>query len=331
VLCLAAYGQVTALWQLVLLYAVLGLSLSLGGLVSNMVVVSRWFERLRGRAVGILLMASSLGGVVFPLVMGGAIESMGWRGAVGVLTGIAAAMLFLPLLFLVRDRPQDLGLAPDGDAPRARPAAAAAAHGPTLREALRTRLFYLLLVATAAVWFCIIALTQHQSIHLGRDLGIPGPRLATVFSLFFGASVIGKFAFGYFGDRFRKDRVLIVSIIVLLAGLVLLRLADASSDASLLAYAVVAGIGFSGAFTSIQVLLARCYAGPSYGRILAVLVFVDTLAGAAGTRIVGLLRAASADYGSSINLLIIVCLLAVSCLLLAGFREPGAPRAPAGA
>ena len=131
VLCLAAYGQVTALWQLVLLYAVLGLSLSLGGLVSNMVVVSRWFERLRGRAVGILLMASSLGGVVFPLVMGGAIESVGWRGAVGVLTGIAAAMLFLPLLFLVRDRPQDLGLAPDGDATRARSAAATPAASPS--------------------------------------------------------------------------------------------------------------------------------------------------------------------------------------------------------
>ena len=67
---LIIYGKVTALWELVLVYAVLGVGLSMSGLVSNMVVLSGWFDESRGRATGILLMASSLGGAVFPPASG---------------------------------------------------------------------------------------------------------------------------------------------------------------------------------------------------------------------------------------------------------------------
>lgn len=321
VLCLLAYGFVTELWQLVLLYALIGVSLSLGGLVSNMVVLSRWFDRIRGRAIGILLMASSLGGVVFPLVMGRGIEAMGWRPTVWLLAGIAAVMLFLPLFFLVRNRPEELGLAPDGAAVANTEGRPPIPRGVSLKEALRGRNFYLLALATAAVWFSMIALTQHQSIHLGRDLGVPGPALATIFSVFFAASVIGKFGFGFLGDHFRKDRVMIGSIGVLIAGLLLLRWADGDNMASLYAYAVVAGIGFSGAFTSIQVLLARFYAGQSYGKILAVLILIDTLAGALGTRVVALVREQSPDYLSAIDLMIGVCVAAMLCLMLVRFNQ----------
>lgn len=312
ILGLALLSRMRELWHMVAVFALFGLSLSLCGLVSNMLVLSRWFDRLRGRATGFLLMASSLGGFVFPAIAGFGMASWGWRGMLLVFALLGTVLMVLPLALLVRARPQDHGLHPDGLAQQQRLPAAAA--GPSWREAVTGRAFYLLALATAATWFCIVALVQHQSIYLGRDHGLPGAQLGIVFSVFFGASALGKFLFGLLGDHFAKDRVMAASLLLLVAGLALLYHVDTDRPLSLYGYAVVAGIGFSGAFTSIQVLLAQFFAGPSFGRILATLVLVDTLAGALGVRVVARLRAGFDSYHVAFAVMIGLCLLAVLCL-----------------
>ena len=62
----------------------------------------------------------------------------------------------------------------------------------------------------------------------------------------------------------------------------------------LYSYAIFAGLGFSGAFTCIQVLIAAHYSGPLYGRVLATLVMIDTLCGALGTQTVARLKSGEA-------------------------------------
>lgn len=305
---LAAYSRVDGLWQLVTVYIVFAVSLSMSGLVSNMLIVTRWFSRLRGRATGILLMASSLGGAVFPLLLGASMEAYGWRNALLVFAVVTAVMTIVPLALLVRDRPADLGLGIDGAPDDAAPIPSPTAHaGPTLREAIAQPRFYVLALATGAVWFSIISLVQHQSIHLGRDIGIDRSVLPGLFSTFFACSVIGKFAFGWLGDRIDKSLTMCLSVGVFIVGLLVLRSADAGASGMLTAYAVVAGIGFSGAFTSIQLLIANYYAGASYGKILACLTLIDTLAGALGTRVVGTIRDASGSYIPAFDLMIGCC------------------------
>jgi OFA family oxalate/formate antiporter-like MFS transporter len=325
---LALYSGFSSLWQLVFIYALFGVSLSLGGLVSNMLILSRWFVRFRGRATGILLMASSLGGVVFPLILGKGIENFGWRPTLLLFSAIASAMMLIPLIFLIRNQPQDLKVAVDGVSNVAKASDADAAElktssspvGVTLRQALKQRNFYLMAIATAAVWFSIISMVQHQSIYLAKDVGIDRTFLPVLFSTFFAASVVGKFSFGLLSDYFRKDHVLAASIAVLIAGLILLRLADASQTLSLYSYAVIAGIGFSGAFTSIQLLIAHYYAGASYGKILAGLVLFDTLAGALGTRVTAMIRDEMGSYFPAIYLLITVCIVAIAAIFM--LRDP---------
>ena len=91
---LMAYSATNSLWQLVVVYALLGLALSLCGLVSNMVMLTGWFDSGRGRATGILLMASSLGGALFPLAVGSGIEHLGWRQTV-LLTRLGVSSIML--------------------------------------------------------------------------------------------------------------------------------------------------------------------------------------------------------------------------------------------
>ncbi|MFL2503325.1 MAG: MFS transporter [Luminiphilus sp.] len=288
---LLAYSATSSLWQLVAVYALLGLALSLCGLVSNMVMLTGWFDSGRGRATGILLMASSLGGALFPLAVGSGIEQLGWRQTV-LLTGVGVGSMMLGSAWLLlRDGRR---LMPDSPSP-------GPSSDPEQRviPLLSTRRFAAIVFATGSLWFIIIALTQHQSIHLARDVGLARSSLPSVFSLFFGCSMVGKFCFGLLSDRFDLHRVMASAILMLAIALLALSQMTTSATALLYGYAALAGLGFSGAFTCIQILIAAHYSGPLYGRTLATIVLIDTLCGALGTQTIARVREWQGDYTSA--------------------------------
>jgi len=308
---LLAYSATNSLWQLVAVYALLGLALSLCGLVSNMVMLTGWFDSGRGRATGILLMASSLGGALFPLAVGTGIEQLGWRQTV-LLTGVGVGSVMLGSVWLLLR-----------DGRRVMPASASPEPSSRLGERviplLLTRRFAAIVFATGSLWFVIIALTQHQSIHLARDVGLARSSLPSVFSLFFGCSVVGKFCFGLLSDRFDLHRVMATAILML--AIALIALSQMTPDATMLlyGYAVLAGLGFSGAFTCIQILIAAQYSGPLYGRILATIVLIDTLCGALGTQTIARIREWQGDYTFAfIGMAVLATLSALMVLSLTG-------------
>src|SRR5512146_1770532 len=107
---LLALGNLQTLTQMIMIYLVFALGQSCSGQVPTMVVITRWFNRRRGLAVGIVLTSTSIGGAVFPLVVRQVMASANWRQAVFVLMAIGAVMMVLPLIFLIRNRPEDMGL-----------------------------------------------------------------------------------------------------------------------------------------------------------------------------------------------------------------------------
>ena len=317
VIGLLAFSRITELWQLVAVYIVFALAISMCGLVSTMLVLTRWFERLRGRSTGILLLASSLGASVFPLILGAGMGSFGWRGALLIFAAIAAAMAILPALVLIRNRPRPVESAIEvaGEGTVYLRVDDGRHHGPTLRDALRQPRFYLIAAATGAVWLTVISLIQHQAIYLSRDVGITRDALPAVFSTFFAFSVAGKLSFGWLSDRLDKGITLISSIAILIASLGILLVVDSTNLLLVFVYAAIAGIGFSGAFTTIQLWIASFYAGHSYGKILAILTLFDTLSGALGTRIAGEMRTALNSYIPVINMMILICFAAILCIV----------------
>ncbi len=307
---LLGYAVMSTLTQLTVVYVAMAVSLSLSGLVSNMLILSRWFVHLRGRATGLLLMASSIGGAAFPWLLGYCVEHYGWRVAMQVLAITVILIALLPLLVLVRDRPkQSLTSTAETES-------TTAPIGPSVKQALRQPGFYLVAVATAAVWFSIIAMVQHQSIYLAGDMGIAKSRLPSVFSAFFLCSVIGKLLFGWLSDRFDNTLMMLGSIAILALGLLILRSVNAAGDLSLYGYAMTAGIGFSGAFTMIQLMFANLYAGQSFGKILAILMMIDTLSGALGTRVVARIRDITGHYLPAIDLMIGLLVFASVCIAI---------------
>jgi MFS family permease len=320
---LFAFASVKELWHLVAVFLVFGLSLSLCGLTASMVVLTKWFDGKRGRATGLLLLASSFGGSLFPLLLGKGMENYGWRVGITMIAVVGLLMAIPAILFLILDRPRP------GDA-LDKPAVATIAgpkSGPTLRATLQTPTFYLIAIATGGMWFCIVALLQHQSIHLVKDVGIDRTLLPKMFSLFYVCSLIGKFGFGWLSDHLNKEISMILSILAFIGGLFMVRGMQADDNTMLFAYAVIAGIGFSGAFTTIQMLIAQHYAGASYGKILALLVMIDSLAGGFGARIIAKMRDGSDSYIPAIDFMIAICIAAMLSVFVIKYinRPSGQP------
>lgn len=306
------------LWHFTFIYLLLAFGLSMCGLIPSMLTTSRWFTKYRGRAVGILLMASSFGGAVLPLIVTGPIAAGEWRQGIIILAVIGFVGMFLPVIWPLRARPEDKGLTPDGLSKELSEASdtksIGVAGGAPLSEVARMPIFYYLLIATGVLWFCITGVTQHQALYLGRDQGLDPVVLGNVFSLFFTCSILGKFIFGWLSDHFPKFLIMLLAIVNLAAGLVILRFVDGAGMAMIYGYAVVFGIGFSGSFTMIQLTIAELFSGPTYGRILGIYVAVDTIAASAGIFALGTIRVRAESYIPAIDLMLFLSVVALACV-----------------
>ena len=310
------YPSITSLGQLTAIYVVFALGLAGCGLVPNMLILTRWFSRYRGLAAGLLLMGSTIGGAVFPLLTRETLVTQGWRQAVFMIAVLGSVMMISAVLLLVRNRPEEMGLAADGAelSAGADRAGTTGSAGPTLKQAVKMPVFYVLAFVTAALWFATFGMLQHQSIFIGKDLGVDSARLPLIFSMFFWFAIMGKLLFSWLSDRVDKLRVMLAAVLSLIIGLLLLRTVSADNIAGLYAYAVVFGVGFGASFSMIQLVLAEYFSGASYGKILALLTTVDSLAGSAGVSYMGQVRVAQGSYLPAFGLLIVLC--AVSAILI---------------
>jgi OFA family oxalate/formate antiporter-like MFS transporter len=327
ILGLFAYSSLQTLTQMTIIYLVLALAQVCSGQVPTMLVVTRWFKRYRGIAIGIALTGTSLGGAVFPLVVRYVMERGSWRDAVFVLMIICVVMMVVPLIFLIRSRPEDEGLQPDGiqiESQKAdMPVEQALATGPTLHQAVRTPAFYLLAFATGALWFCMNGIVQHQTIFMEMELGVSKETVPLIISAIFWFAITGKLIFGLLSDRFDKTHIMFLAVINLILGLSILRFSSAENPISLYGYAAVFGIGFSGTFTMIQLVIADFFSGQSYGKILGILTMADVSSGGIGITVIARMQSAFNSYLPVINILIgLCCLVAVAVVLLCRMR-PG--------
>jgi len=320
---LFSYASLHTLTQMTAIYMVFSLSQVCAGQVPTMLVVTRWFRRYRGIAVGVTLMGPDVGGAIFPLVVKYVLARGGWRDALLVLMTIAGVLMLLPLIFLIRSRPEDKGLLPDGDAAEAQtagPSTQEAPHaGPTLGQALRMPAFYILAFATGSLWFCMNGIVQHQTIFMNSELGLTMDTVPLIVSTIFCFGIFGKLLIGYLSDRFDKILIMFLVVLALIAGLLILRFSSAHHILGLYCYAAVFGIGYSGTFTMIQLVIAEFYSGKSYGKILGILTTVDVGSGGLAITLIAKMQESFGSYLPVIEMLIALGSL-VAILVLFLFR-----------
>ncbi len=326
VLAFFGYSRLQTVGWMVFIYMVFSLSQVCAGQVPTMLIAARWFRRRRGIAFGITLMGPDIGGAIFPLIMRPFLVAGEWRQMLILLMVISGVMMLLPMIFFIRSRPEDKELLPDGDPMETETSdnrEQKTTHtGLTLKEALRTPAFYILAFTTGSLWFCMNGITQHQSLFMDGELGLSMDTLPVIVSAIFWFAIIGKLSIGYLSDHFNKILMMFTVIVILAGGLVLLRISSADNLFGLYCYAAAFGIGYSGTFTMIQLVIAEFYSGQSYGKILGVLTMVDVGAGGIAITVLAKMQGAYNSYLPVIEFLTgLTCFVAVLILLLYRMRR----------
>jgi MFS transporter, OFA family, oxalate/formate antiporter len=289
------FSKISSFDELKIFYALYAVFLCFGGILTSMYLINKWFFKYRGIAVGIFLNASSLGAAIFSKWGGGLIAAKGWREAEWTMALVMTGLLILPWIFIRNNAKTEEYTSVSSNN----------LQNVTLKDAAKTPSFYILLLITGTLWYCINGLLFNKDTYL-NDLQKTVEERASFASLFFLCGLLGKIFFGFLSDKFSKKGIMIVSIANLLLGSWLLK--NSISNSELVKWvAIVYGFGYSGAFTMIQVLIADFYMGKNYGIILGIFTMIDTLAGSAGIFLIGKTRQIDNTYLHAFDSMIILC------------------------
>jgi predicted MFS family arabinose efflux permease len=279
-----------------LIYVVLSVAITFSGLIPSMVIISHWFQRNRGLAVGVFLLGSSAGGILyvqFAKWLMSETWGLDWRGA---LRGVALLGLLFSIIpwFFVKDTPST-----------SMPKSQTETSGVRLIDALQTPTFYLLLLITAAFWYCGFGVLSNLRLYLtehefSRDSAL---NVASIFAVF---SMVGKVTFGYISDKFNKYYILMLGTIFLTLGILALKFIDSGLWMAY-GYAMAYGFGYSGAFTMIQTTVADVYKGPDFSRVMGLVSSFDSIGGFLGVWSLAYWAKSTGNYDFSINFLLGVC------------------------
>ncbi|MDA1188279.1 MAG: MFS transporter [Chloroflexi bacterium] len=186
-------------------------------------MVSLWFIRLRGRATAITMVAGPLGQALFPPILTTVIAAYSWRDAWVWMAIAIWAIMLPPAILLVRNSPESIGLLPDGvrrRLTRATPAPPDTEIHWNLKEAVKTRSFWLIWVAGFPLSLIGTALTFHH-ISLMSSKGIEQGTAAGILSVMAVVALLGTFIAGWMLDRFPNRYVLAAGLALLVAAMLL--------------------------------------------------------------------------------------------------------------
>ena len=308
-----------SLWQWYLFSSINAIVRQMMFFIPFMAVISRWFDRRRGMAVSILGTGFSLGGFVVVPLMSLAIGGLGWRGAF-VLSGVAITALFLPVgWFIVRNSPADKGVEVDGAPRRDDGLPSPPIAGLTLREALRTPLFWTLAFALMLLFFGMFGWLVHQ-VPFYESVGMSRQTAATIVSLAAGLSIGTRLLVGAFADRVPRFEILAIALVTLLIA-AMVTLSISTSTAAIGLFLVFWVGGTAGGPMMEALLLTRTFGVAHFATILGAVVVVETIGQIISPTIAGAIYDRTGSY--EIALLVFIGTFTASLVLfIVAWRLP---------
>jgi len=299
------------------------------GPIPYQVMLSEWFRQKRGTAMAVAYLGVGVfGGISARYIAQPLTEAYGFRAG---LIGIGALMfLAWPIaIFVMKDRPADIGAYPDG-APA--PEAAAAREEPKpFGYLLRQPAFWLLLAGSFASIGAIGSINQHMKLIFldgFAKAGVKGPHAQTLLNNMFSTSLLwiglvsnaGRILMGYLADRFSKKRVMVATYFLAAGSIPLLfHLAPPSTP---WLFTVVFGLAMGADYMLIPLAAAEQFGLASLARTMSIILPADTVGQACVPYLVARIRQNSADYGSALAVVFALALAgAVAILLLPKAKE----------
>jgi sugar phosphate permease len=263
-----------------------------------------WFERKRARAMASMQFGHALGGLSVGLVAW-MLASYGWR-VTAFASGVLIVIAGWPLAGMVRGKPADFGLRPDGEAPPPPLAPGQAAQEEagrdfTAREALRTSAFWLLSLGHGFALFVVLGVNVHAITHLKEGLGYTIEQAALVIMLQTVFQVLGVGIGAWIGDRYDKRWICAVCMLMHMSGLLFLTYSTATW--MLVAFAALHGTGWGLRGPFMQAIRADYFGRAAIGMILGLSFAIIVIGQIGGPLIAGIMADMSGNYRSGFTTL----------------------------
>jgi MFS family permease len=266
-------SRMSALWMLYAGSFIAGGAMAGFTLVPAQTLMSHWFSRFRGRAIGLTMLGTGCGGMLFPPLTNAIVEAAGWSSGYLLGTGVLWIAVLPLVVIFIRSKPSELGLLPDGAAapPGGSDSAGQATVGVPVKVAVTLGAFWLFAVMVVLHTFGGSATKLHFHAfaeHSGFD-----PQVAANFlGLTIGFSMVGRVGGGFLADRFNPRYLLVGTGCLFASAIAVLAVCIVElgirSTVPLYAFAPLYGLGLGSSVVITPVFVGRCFGLLHFGKIL---------------------------------------------------------------
>ena len=323
----ALVATTSSLWQWYLYLTINTACRQLILFIPLQALISRWFVRRRGFALGVLAASSAVGGLLIVPALQVIIDNVSWEASFFV-TGVAIIAVFVPLgLFVVRDSPAQMDTYPDGEPPAlAAEGQEAPLEGVPLGRAIRSPIFWALAFALGLFFYSFFGFMVHQ-VPYYESVGISRGLAATFVAIMAGFTIFSRLGLGAFADRIdRVERLAMALCAILMAGLTTLLINSSYAGIGVFLALFIVG---SGAGPVLQpLLLMRTFGTTHYGAISGASIVVQTAAMTFSPVIAGAIFDITGSYTWVLVMFLGTFSIAMALFFLAS-RLPHPPMEPA--
>ena len=304
---LIGLSLMTSLWQFYLFYLFNALGYLFGGPLPNQVLVSRWFDKSRGKVMGIAYLGIGIGGMLVPQLAKALNLQFGWRGGLMCLGIIMIAIAF-PMAWFVKDNPEGAAAQTRKTEPQI-----------PIRQVLKGWPFYLLLVGSMCSIGAVSGTSQNLKLFLSIDLNYTQQQAANVMSIVLGASIIGRLLMGWLADKIQKKYVMILIYSLVALSIPILFIADTIEI--MYVFAFFFGMALGGDYMIIPLMAAELFGVKVLGRVMGIIISVDGLGEAFGPMLAAYIRDRSGSYLYGFSALIILAAIGTLAIILLPSRK----------
>ncbi len=277
---LIGLGSISTLGMFYFFYVFNALGYVCGGPLPNQVLLTRWFDKSRGKAMGFAYLGIGLGGAAVPWISHALVQHFGWQAALRSL-GLLIILIALPAAFLAKE-------------PLQREKHRAARAIAESQGAFATFPFYLLTLGSMLSIAAVSGTQQNLKLFLSLDLHFTQGQATRIVSLVLAFSIAGRLLMGWLADRFPKKYVMLLIYLLVAAAIPLLFVER--SHAAVFAFALVFGIGLGGDYMIVPLVTVEIFGVHRIGLLLGVILTANGVAEAASPWLVGRLRDITGSY-----------------------------------
>jgi sugar phosphate permease len=301
---LVGLGSISTLGMFYFFYLINALGYVCGGPLPNQVLLTRWFDKSRGKAMGIAYLGIGLGGAAVPWVSHLLVQHFGWQAALKIL-GIIIVVIAFPMAFFARESPNS-GARKEVTHERA--------PQKLLTGAFKTPAFYLVALGSMCSIAAVSGIQQNLKLFLSLDRHYTQGETTRVISLILTCSIIGRLLMGWLADLMPKKYVMLIIYVLVAAAIPFLFTGGGLN--MLYVFAFIFGIALGGDYMIIPLMTAEIFSMEILGRLLGVILTADGVAEAVSPWWVSHLRDSTGTYTTGFVMLIGIALLGATAVAM---------------